>query len=502
MKIIKTVTIRKAAKVNNFRKAYYYMKKNGMADTFYAVLERMVMGEDTSSYCYRAPGRDVLEKQKAEGDRYSYRFSILVPAYETKEEYLREMMDSVLGQSYGNLELIIADASRSERVENVVRTYADGRIRYLSLPENKGISENTNRALEEAQGDYVGLLDHDDVLAPDALYEMASAINRACIKQPGGNENDKNGISADTPWLLYSDEDKCNGEMTEFYEPHRKPGLDVDLLLSNNYICHFMVMKRELMQELRFRREYDGAQDYDMVLRAVGKLLYGGDGPEAESAVSCGNGAAKKRCRGCMAGRNAVVHVPKVLYHWRCHSASTAENPESKRYAYEAGKRALEDFLRSRNWKGTVSHTKHLGFYRIAYEGGIFAQREDVGVAAGPVYDRGGRICGGAYGRKGNVLYRGLYKHFSGYMHRAVLYREVYAADLRRMRVRKELWQVFGEVFGMPYREGRDGWFDVTGIKGDGADLRRQCLEFGRRVRRLGYTVVWLPRETGRTGRE
>ena len=84
-----------------------------------------------------------------------------------------------------------------------MRTYADGRIRYLSLPENKGISENTNRALEEAQGDFVGLLDHDDVLAPDALYEMASAINRACIKQPGGNENDKNGISGDTPWLLY-----------------------------------------------------------------------------------------------------------------------------------------------------------------------------------------------------------------------------------------------------------------------------------------------------------
>lgn len=468
---------RKMGNRNNLRKAYYYLKKNGMADTFYAVLERMLMGEGTSSYCYRAPERDVLEKQKAEGKRYPCRFSILVPAYETKEEYLREMMDSVLGQSYGNLELIIADASRSKRVENVVRTYTDGRIRYLSLPDNKGISENTNRALEAAQGDYVGLLDHDDVLTPDALYEMAYAINRTGRKQPEGNENDKNRISADTPWLLYSDEDKCNGEMTEFYEPHWKPGLDVDLLLSNNYICHFTVMKRELMQELKFRREYDGAQDYDMVLRAVGKLMYGGDGREA--------------------GRNAVVHVPKVLYHWRCHSASTAENPESKRYAYEAGRRALEDFLRNRNWKGTVGHTKHLGFYRIAYDGGIFAQRKDVGVAAGPVFDWGGRICGGAYDRKGNVLYRGLYKHFDGYMHRAALHREVYAADLRRMRVRKELWQVFGEVFGVPYREGRDGWFDITAIEGDGSERLRQCLEFGRRVRRLGYTVVWLPQENG-----
>lgn len=498
---------RRILKISNLRKTYNYVRKNGLRSAYYAALERII-NEKGSSYHYKQPGKDVLAAQRAAGHKFSCRFSILVPAYETEEEYFREMMDSVLGQSYGNLELLIADASRSGRVKEIVDTYQDDRIRYIPLPENKGISENTNYALEAAKGDYIGLLDHDDVLTGDALYSMAKAIY----------QREKNG---DTAWLLYSDEDKGNSGLTEFYEPHFKPPLNMDLLLSNNYVCHFLVMKRELMQELRFRGEYDGAQDYDLILRAVGRLAYGGAenrhggnlhgdtgrlayrGAENAPQDLCGDregrGEEERESAGAgsMAGRSAVIHIPKVLYHWRCHDLSTAENPASKRYAYEAGKRALEDFLKERGWKGTVSHTEHLGFYHIAYKENIFAQRVDVGVEAGRILDRRGRICGGAYNENGSVLYMGLHREFGGYMHRACLRQEVYAADIRCMRVREELWGIFAQVFGVPYRENGKGWFDYAGTERQGGDISaeqvQKCLDFGRRVREAGYTVVWSP---------
>lgn len=437
----------KILKVSNLRKTYYYLKKNGLKNAYYAALERMI-SEKKEEYRYDVPSKETLERQKEEGEKYPYTFSILVPAYETNEKFLREMVDSVRCQSYEKWELIIADASESSRVQKVMDTYEDTRIRYMRLAKNNGISENTNAALEKAQGDYVGLLDHDDVLTPDALYEMAAAIYR---KEESGGQ----------AWMLYSDEDKGNGELTAFYEPHRKPGLNVDLLLSNNYICHFLIMKRELIQELRFRPEYDGAQDYDLVLRAMGKLVYEGG-----------------------QDRSCILHVPKILYHWRCHTSSTAENPESKRYAYEAGKRALEDFLRVRGWKGSVSHTRHLGFYQIDYEKDIFAQRKEAGVTGGRILNRRGRITGGIYDSEGQCPYKGLHKYFSGYMHRATLAQEAYAVDVRNMQVRAELKEIYKEVFGEAY--------PAYGNRQE-SELRKQCMEFGRRVREAGYTVIWMP---------
>ena len=177
----------------------------------------------------------------------------------------------------------------------------DSRIRYVRTAENKGMSENTNEALQYATGDYVGLLDHDDLLTPDALYEMAMTLQNA-------NEQ---GIEAA---LVYSDEDKCDTEAKIYYEPHVKLGFNWDLLLSNNYICHFLAMKTELIKKLGFRKEYDGAQDFDLVLRAT---------LEKDE-------------------KDEILHVEKILYHWRCHDLSTAANPQSKLYAYEAGKRAAE----------------------------------------------------------------------------------------------------------------------------------------------------------------
>ena len=446
--------------IGNLRRTYYYFKKNGLKNAFYAAVER-IWDQSGKQYHYEAPSDAELAVQKEEAEKYSYFFSILVPAYETKAEYLREMIDSVLGQSYPKFELVLADASGTGAVRKVAEEYTDRRIKYIPLEENKGIAENTNEALARAQGDYVALLDHDDVLAADALFEMAKAI--------GGSRE-----KGHTACLLYSDEDKGNGAMTEFYEPHWKPGLNLDLLFSNNYICHFLVMKRELMQKLKLRKGYDGAQDYDLVLRAVGELVYG----------------ERKN-------REAVVHVPKVLYHWRCHRDSTAENPKSKGYAYEAGKRALEDFMKARGWKGSVSHTRHLGFYHIEYENHIFDQRKDVGVVGGKLLDRKGRIAGGIYNAKGKCPYLGLNRNFSGYMHRALLCQEAYAADLRCMRVRKELWGIFEDVFGMPYKETNTGGCRQFSYDGaNGADRYRcheKCMEFGRRVRKAGYTAVWMP---------
>lgn len=238
------------------------------------------------------------------------------------------------------------------------------------------------------------------------------------------------------------------------------------------------------MRSLQFRRDFDGAQDYDLILRAIGRLLY-----EEER------------------GRDAVIHVPKVLYHWRCHTESTAENPESKQYAYEAGKRAVEDFMAARGWRGKVEHTLHLGFYRIVYENSIFAQRKEVGVIGGKLVDKKGCIVGGIYNSRGKCQYAGLNRNFSGYMHRASLAQEAYAVDLRCMRVKKELWGIFEDIFGIPYREKEMGknrrfpYEETVFYTGEGSaagngeeeNLKKLCIEFGRRVRRAGYTVVWLP---------
>lgn len=386
----------------NVKKTAYYLKRNGLKKTAYAVLERL---EERKQPPYRftpvserklaAQREEVLSAPK----RFTTTFSVLVPTYCTKEVYLREMIESLQSQSYPQWELILADATPDESVAQIVRTYTDNdtRVKYIKLSRNAGIAENTNQALPHATGDYVGLLDHDDVLTPDALYEMAVQIENA--KETGKELQ-----------MLYSDEDKCNGDQTEYYEPHFKEKFNLDLLLSNNYICHFMVMKRELIQELQFRSAYDGAQDFDLVLRGAARL---------------------------MADETQIVHIPKVLYHWRCHTGSTAENPQSKLYAYEAGRRAVQDFVDKAGWDAVVEDTPHVGFYNIKYGKDILEVRPDVIAVGGPIVKHG-RIIGGRMDGAGNVIYKDLPVSFSGYMHRAVLHQDAEVVDIRNMRVRPE----------------------------------------------------------------
>lgn len=462
----------------NWKKTIYYLQRNGLRNTIYAALERL--GGTGETYCYEEPEQEELRKQRGRSWENAPLFSILVPTWRTPEAYLKELLDSVLNQTYERLELVIADATEDDSVERVVRGRMEqeksGRLRYHRLPHNGGISENSNQALPLTRGDYVGLLDHDDVLTPDALYRMAEAVEKASAE----------GFR---PLLLYSDEDKCNQNRTEYYEPHRKPDFNLDLLLSNNYICHFLVMERNLIQDLGFRKEYDGAQDYDLVLRAVSRILQ-----EA-------------------GGEKRIAHIPRILYHWRCHTGSTAENPQSKQYAYEAGKRALQDMADRMGWKARAVHLKHLGFYGLHYEPELLEVRKDVGAVGGRLLSNGrvpgqggilchgripcrGRIVSGAYDEDGNVLYQGLKNGYSGYMHRGVLVQDVAAADLRLIRVSPRCRELFGRVTGVPYVE-KNGSFDWTTLPKE-ADIRQMSLKLGEALREEGYRICWDPEWSGR----
>lgn len=390
----------------NIKKTINYSKKNGYAEAVVAAWER-VTAKYYADYDYRAPSQDTLARQRADKSILDLKFSVLVPAYETQEVYMRALIDSCIGQTYENWELVIADGSASDIVKNVIDQYQEPRIRYVRLEGNDGIAENTNRAIALATGDYYGLLDHDDLLTADALYEMAHAVEK------------------DRPILAYSDEDKCDESGKRFYDPHFKLDFNLDLLLTNNYVCHFMVVRSDILKKMPVRKEFDGSQDYDIILRVVGNLLL-----------------KEKENKGAEPVEKAIVHVPKVLYHWRCHENSTADNPQSKMYAYEAGKKALIDFASRMGWKVDVRHNKHLGFYRIEYKHGVLAHRPDL-AAVGGFVARHGKVASGTY--KGQPLL------YAGYMNRMDLYQNTELLDIRNMAVNKAYQGVYEQVTGQPY---------------------------------------------------
>lgn len=459
---------------DNVRKTINYLKKNGLAGTFYAAAER-VQEERAADYRYLPPDENELQRQRQETQDYPWLFSIVTPAYETKDAYLREMIASVQAQSYSNWELIIIDAGESDEVERTVRRIiletGDLRIRYSRLPGNRGIAENTNAGIALAKGDYVALLDHDDFITCDALYYMAQSVRQ------GRQENL-------LPALLYSDEDKYDEEAGIFVSPHEKQEFNLDLIMSNNYICHFLMVETKLMKSLFLRGEYDGAQDYDLVLRVVDSLW-----PD-----------------GALLPETARIrHIPRVLYHWRSHRDSTALNTGSKTYAYEAGRRALMDFCKKRGFRAQVEHSLHLGFYNVCYEPDILTVRKDVGAVGGRLLDRNGRIFAGAYDENGSCLFEGLPARFTGgSTHRAVLTQDCAAVDIRFVRLREELWPLFSRITGLPYRErslcikagGEKKEIriaDVTGLSCDEAGYRKLSMALGVAVRSTGYLVVWDP---------
>lgn len=471
-------------KVNkaNMKKTIYYLRRNGLKNTWYAVRERLDERKN-APYCYTPVTEAEKECQRKEAERYDVTFSIIVPAYRTAEIYLQELITSVTEQTYSRWELVIADATEDDSVKFAVNRIAEKNeiqvlsgsvagnaeviaendkgvkwtgnvIRYVRLDENVDISTNTNKALPYACGDYIGLLDHDDVLTENALYEMAEAIEKG----------KKGGVEVK---MLYSDEDKCNSDRTLYYEPHFKEDFNLDLLLSNNYICHFLVMKTELMKILKFRPEYSGAQDYDLVLRAAEQL---------------------------MNREEQIVHIPLVLYHWRCHAGSTAENPQSKQYAYEAGLRALQDLADRQGWKAQAEHLKHLGFYKLSYQGGPLAVRKDIGAVGGRLVSGiGNKTVGGRMSEAGVVYYQGLPAPYSGYMHRASLTQNAEVLDIRCIQVKEELHMLFKEITGVQYQTvaGSD-LLDVS-VLPEGTDYVELSLKLSKAIRAQGYRLLYLP---------
>lgn len=307
------------------QKGFRYLKHYGPKEFWIRLHERFEPEEVPYGPWYEAyiPDKETLEAQKKHKFDYAPLISITVPAYQTPVEFLRQMIESLISQTYTEWELCIANASPdNEEMQRVLADYSakDSRVRFCNLKENLGIAENTNHAFSMARGEFIGLLDHDDLLAPNALYEIVNAL--------------QDHPQADA---LYTDEDKVTTELDEHFQQHLKPDFNLDLLRSNNYICHFFVVRRSIVEKAGgFRKEFDGAQDYDFIFR-------------------------------CTENAREVVHVPEILYHWRTHKASTADNPASKMYAFEAGKRAIEAHLERTGTKGIVSHTQDLGFYRVKY---------------------------------------------------------------------------------------------------------------------------------------
>lgn len=265
-----------------------------------------------------------LREQRSTHFEYEPKISIIVATFNTKESYLKEMIDSVVDQSYSNWELCIGDGSTNDSVETYVKKHygSDSRILFNKLEKNYGISGNMNGALELATGDYVGLFDHDDILTPDCLFEVVSSLQE---------------IRHDA---VYTDEDKLDDEHQIFVDPHFKPDFAPQQLCSHNYITHFFVVKMDIIKKVgAMREEYDGSQDYDFIFR-------------------------------CTEVANSVHHIPKVLYHWRMHIASTAANPESKMYCYTAGKKAIESHYERLGLKAKVEMLPlpYYGMYHTTFE--------------------------------------------------------------------------------------------------------------------------------------
>lgn len=263
--------------------------------------------------------RSRLWKQKHASFEKKPLISIVIPLYSTPLPYLKELIQSVQKQTYGNWQLCLADGSPDEKVYQFLKKNyrREVRISYKKLKENGGISVNTNKAIELARGEYLMLCDHDDTLEPDALYEIVRAIN-----------------SHDHADVIYTDEDKVSMDGQHYFDPHFKSDFNLFRLRENNYICHIFAVKRQVAEAAGyFRSEFDGAQDFDFIFR-------------------------------CCEKAEEIIHIPRVLYHWRCHMESTAADPESKAYAFEAGRKAVEEHYRRMGIPAEVEMTQRPGWYR------------------------------------------------------------------------------------------------------------------------------------------
>lgn len=427
-----------------------YIRKFGLHTLWIRIAEKKQKDkfDYQKNFSKMQASKEELDKQRNEvhGWDRQVKISIVTPLYNTPEIFLRELIESVSDSSYENWQLCLADATEAEngltsenKLGDIVREYQKkdekitgegSRICYKKLTQNYGIAENTNQAIEMAEGEYIAFLDHDDVLTPDALYEMALAAGKA----------EKSGKKAA---MFYSDEDKVNENRTAFLEPNFKPDFNPDLLCANNYITHFLMVSKKLLDRIgKISKEYEGAQDYDFILR-------------------------------CAEQADDVIHVPKVLYHWRVHDRSTAGGSGSKDYAIDAGKRAIGAHLQRMGERGKVTVMPYFGFYRVEYEECMKEKREEcvlfvdqaitplnsdwqeilyadcsrkgIGVVGGKIYDRHHHVFEAAFFEKKDAagkrfldnVYRGLKEGYGGYMHRANIQMDCDGVSAKCMLVKK-----------------------------------------------------------------
>lgn len=315
---------------SNIEKVKFYIKRYGFFSTLKKVFKRIFkIKEDRKSNQevykiwmeHNNPNEDELEKQKTTKFTYAPKISVVVPMYNTDEKFFQDLIESLNNQTYANWELCLADGSPKKN-ENLEKYYEKNKkIKYNFLGKNEGISENTNEAIKMATGDYVGFLDHDDILSEEALFQVVKVINQ--------------DLKTD---FIYTDEDKID-ENYERFEPYFKPDYSPETLECNNYITHFVVVKKEIIEKIgKLNSEFNGAQDFDFVLRAT-KVA------------------------------NKIIHISKVLYHWRVHKNSTAYIADTKNYAFEAGKKVIEADLKREGKSATVEFGQEVpGIYKIKYE--------------------------------------------------------------------------------------------------------------------------------------
>lgn len=314
--------------IKYIKKGINYIKKYGFVEGLRKIRRKIAIfktyskfNDNYKDWIYNnEPKESEIKKQEKFKFKYEPKISILIPMYNTNEIFFKELIESLKSQTYKNFEVCLADGSQVENKELEKYFSDDNRFKYKHLSENKGISENTNAALDMATGEFIALVDHDDTLPCFALYEVVKTIN---------NNSDVE--------FIYSDEDILDSKY-ERKNPYFKPDFSPDTLRSSNYICHLSVLKKTLIDEIgKFRAEFDGAQDYDMILRATEKA-------------------------------KLIVHIPKILYHWRAHENSTSQNTDSKSYAFIAGKKAIEEQLKRLNIKGNVELLETPGTYKVNYE--------------------------------------------------------------------------------------------------------------------------------------
>ncbi|MCR4277980.1 MAG: glycosyltransferase family 2 protein [Candidatus Berkelbacteria bacterium] len=321
---------------DNLRKIIWYIREYGFGQfltkavekvNFFANATQEFAFEDRRAYKHwmarNEPTQAELTMQATHRFENQPKLSIIVPTFNTPLTFLAPMVESVRNQTYSNWELCIADGSNKEETRAYLRqlTEKDERVKVEYLKTNLGIAANTNAAIKLARGEYIALLDHDDTLAPFALYEVVAALNR--------------DPEAD---LLYSDEDKLTKDGKSRLKPHFKPDWSPDTLRTYNYITHLLVIKRSLLDTIGHIREgFEGSQDFDLVLRA------------SEQA---------KR----------IVHIPKILYHWREHEHSTASNIKAKNYVSYSTNKAIAEHLDRLGIKGRILQGPLFGTCRVVYE--------------------------------------------------------------------------------------------------------------------------------------